>query len=382
MKKIAVAGLAMLAAGAVIFGAGCLGAWGDLSVVNGNLGPFRVQLTDGHIHSGFFRTSSADSSAHGIGGGRDKPMTTPAPVPTPPPMRVDSAEADGNYESLTAEAAGIREIKITELFADVEIWPSGDGEIHISAEKRGDFYCTVSSSGGVLSIERKGKINLLPFGLNSSPGSTLRVYVPEGTDFKLEVKNNCGDITVSDLSFGEVELETAMGSVSLENVQCFSAELDSSMGSVLARNVDCTGDLSAESDMGDVQADAVSAGGKLKAESSCGNVTISSSSARELESSSDMGNVSVFDAAAQDKAELDCSCGSIEFRALSAGREIEIDNNMGSIEGVLAGSISDYSIESEVDLGSSNLPSSLSLGSIFLKVSADCGSSDIEFEDG
>lgn len=377
MKKTVIAGLALIAAGALVFGAGFVGAHGDLSVINGNFGPFGVHFTDGNVHSGFY--TNVSGSSHGIGGGRDKPVTTP------PPTRADEvvsvADVSDTLENLTAEPEGLREIIIKELYADVEILPSDDGEIHISAEKRSDFYCEVSNGGGVLSIERKGTVKPIILGFDSASRSTLRVCVPEGMSLKLEIENNCGDITVSDLSFGGVELETALGNVSIENVKCSSAELDSSMGSVLAQNVQSTGDLSAESDMGDVLVDTVSAGGKLTAESSYGAVTVSNSSARELELGSDMGNVSVFDSSAQSKAELDCSFGSIEFRSLSAGREIDIDNDMGSIEGTLAGSMSDYSIESSVDLGSSNLPASLKLGSILLTVTADCGSIDISFED-
>lgn len=375
MKKAAIVGVALVLAGALMFGVGFIGARGDLSVVNGNFGPFRVQFTEGSVHSGFY--TSGSGSAHGIGGGRDKPVTTP------PPAIYTGAPADGsgtqNSRSFTAE--GVREIIITELYADVELCPSDDGQIHVSAEERDNFYCEMSLSDGKLRIERKSSGINVGFGLDTNELSTLRVCVPADIACGLDVENSYGDITVSDLSFGEVELDTSLGDVSFENISCKKAQLDSSYGGVLAQNVECAGDLSAQADMGAVLVDNVHAGLKLEAESDCGSVTVCDSSARELELSSDMGDVGVFDTTAQDRAELDCSCGSIEFRALSVGREIEIENDMGSVEGTLAGSINDYSIESKASLGSNNLPGQLRLGEISLKVFTDCGSIDISFEE-
>ena len=67
MKKTVIAGLALIAAGALVFGAGFVGAHGDLSVINGNFGPFGVHFTDGNVHSGFYtkdRKSTRLNSSH------------------------------------------------------------------------------------------------------------------------------------------------------------------------------------------------------------------------------------------------------------------------------------------------------------------------------
>lgn len=374
MKKTAIAGLALVLVGALVFGAGYIGTRGDLSVMNGNLGPFRVHLTDDRVETGF--SPSSDSSQSGIGGGRDKPVTTPPPHSLNEPEKPARSTADGEEREL--DGAGIKRIVIKESFADIELRPSDDGQIHVTSEKRDDFYCEISSKDGVLSIERKGG-SFWGVNLGSLTRSSLLVLIPAQLSYALYIENSCGDVSVSELTLGNVEIEAALGSVSFEDVQCTGAKLDSDCGSVSVSRVTCVGDLSAQSDLGDVTIEDVSVSLRLEAECSCGSVTVSGAMASDAELESDMGDINVSDLSVGGTAKLDCDCGSISFSNLSAVWAIEIENSMGSIEGTLPGSISDYSIESGTDLGSNNLPNKFHSGSISLKVFADCGSIDIGF---
>jgi len=371
MKKMLIAGLALIVTGGIIFGAGFLGARGDLSVVNGNLGPFRVHLTDGRVESGFMTTGP-----HGIGGDRSGISDPVLPSGSTSPSTVSSR----SQENMTFPSEGIKSIVINERCADVEIWPSDDENIYVYAETWDGCYCEANSRGGVLSIERKTPNWIFGLNLGSDRQSTLRVLVPEGLACNMDIDSSFGSVSVSDLRFNEVSIDADMGDVSFENVLCAGAELDADCGDVLVRSVECSGDLSADTDMGNVTIDGVSVSRELSADSSCGNVAVSSASAGSAELSSDMGDVRAFDLTCVSSAKLDCDCGSIEVRALKAGKEIEMENSMGSIEGTLAGSMDDYSIESGTDLGSNNLPQELQRAGVLLKVFADCGSIDIGFE--
>lgn len=374
MRKMGKTGVALALAGLLLFGAGFIGARGDLSVVNGSLGPIGVHLpaTGG---------TKSDSSQGGIGGGRDKPMTTPPPVPTPVPTPVTgSAHHDEQHHTDGADcrsfpAEDVRAIKLDISLADVVLLPSPDGSVYLSSDSMDDFLISLDKSGK-LTVESRNRITV--FGLNLST-PTLEVAAPAALD-SLEAEVDCGRIQLEDLSLGKLKLESDMGDVYVYGVQCSDADLSSSCGSVQAHSVISSGKLEVESDMGDVAVENCEAASELKASSDCGKVTVNACTARSAELDADMGDISACWLSVTDKVKIDCDCGAIEFKSLSAGKGIELENSMGSIEGTLAGSISDYSIESGTDLGSNNLPSKLELGNIKLKAHADCGSIDIGFE--
>lgn len=392
MKKMGKAGLALVIAGVLIFGAGYIGARGDVSVVNGSLGPMGVQLP----------ATGSTKTTNGIGGGRNKPMTTPAPVPTPSPqIYTDSAqiytdsghhdeheyERDGHEEQHHASTADyqsfpaedVRKIELDINRADLVLRPSTDGNVYVSSDSLGDYRVSLDKSG-TLTVESRNKVTF--FGLNlTDERPTLTATLPESLCCSLEADVDCGNIQLEELSLDKLKLDSDMGDVYVYGVQCASADLSSSCGSVQALSVISSGKLEVESDMGDVTVENCAAGAELKVDSSCGRVMVNGCSAKSAELESDLGDVSAWWLSVTDRVKLDCDCGSIDFTGLTAGKSIEIDNSMGSIKGTLPGSITDYSIESGTDLGSNNLPSKLELGNIKLKAHADCGSIDIGFED-
>lgn len=387
MKRLGKAGLALVLAGAVIFGAGYIGARGDMSVMNGSMGAFRVQIADGNVHSGFFNTNDSSKTASGIGGGRGKPMTTPAPTTRPAdtaPVYTDGSHHDEQHHTDSADCRSfpggdVLAVKLDIARANVVLCPSSDGNVSVTCDGLDDYRISLDKSG-TLSVESRNKITV--FGLNLTGDSpTLTVTLPESLCCSLEVDVDCGNIQLEQLSFDKLKLDADMGDVYVYGVECAGADLSSSCGSVQALSVISSGKLEVDSDMGDVTVENCTAAAELKVDSSCGKVTVNGCTAKSAELEADMGDVSAWWLSVTDRVKLDCDCGSIEFTGLTAGKSIEIDNSMGSISGTLPGSITDYSIESGTDLGSNNLPSKLELGNIKLKVHASCGSIDIGFED-
>lgn len=377
MKKITVTGLALLAAGAVIFGAGFIGARGDLSVANGNIGPFKVQVTDGRIHSGFFRTGSADSSsARGIGGGRDKPMTTPPPIPTPTPVLDDGPDTDIQRFA----GSDVKEIELNISYADVELCSTDTMYVYVLSEDMDDFVVTLDKNG-VLTVESRDMNTVLGLGLlGEAPG--LKIALPAERYFELDIENSCGNVSVSGLTLSGVDIDVDMGDISVETLQCKKMKLDAACGAIYADTVTCAGEFAADADLGDITLRNVHTSGILKADSACGAVEVIDSLAEDAELSADMGDISAVNLVCSGNAKLECDCGAIEFTSLSAAGSIEIENSMGSVEGTLAGSFDDYSVESKASLGSNNLPEMLSRNGIQLRVFTDCGSIDISFEKG
>lgn len=372
MKKLGKAGLALVIAGALIFGAGFIGARGDMSVVNGNMGPFRVQIADGSAHSGFFFTGG--SSPNGIGGGRNKPLTTPPPAS---PAATATIYTDGAHHDECQSFPGedLRKVGLDINYADVVLLTSFDDNVYVYSGNPNDFRVTTDKKG-VLKIESRDMKTVWGINLGTTR-PTLTVAVLE----TLEADVSCGNIELEEMSVGKLRLDSSMGDVYVCGVECRSAELSSDCGSVQALSVICSEKLEADSDMGDVTVENCEVGSKLNAESNCGKVTVTDCTAADAEISSDLGDVCVYRLACARTLNLDCDCGAIKFDGLTAGKSIEMDNSMGSIEGTLPGSITDYSIEAGTDLGSNNLPSKLEMGNIKLKVHASCGSIDVGFED-
>lgn len=382
MRKIGLAGLALAVAGALIFTAGFIGARGDMSVVNGSMGPFRVQLADGQVHSG------SGGSKSGLGGGRDKPLTTPPPAS---PAATATIYSDGSHHDEHGEqhradsadcrsfpAGDVRKIVLDIDFADVALLPSSGADVYVSCDRLDDF--TVSlDKGGTLKVDSRNKITVFSLGSDSRPA--LSVTVPESLCCSLEADVDCGNIQLENLSLEKLKLDSDMGDVYVYGVECAGAELSSNCGSVQAYSVTSSGRLEIDSDMGDVTVENCSAAAELKVDSNCGRVTVNGCSAKSAELDADMGDIGAYWLSVTGTVKLDCDCGAIEFKGLSAGKSIEIHNSMGAISGTLPGSITDYSIESGADLGSNNLPSELELGGIKLKVHDSCGSIDVRFED-
>lgn len=379
MRKMGKAGLALALVGIVVFGLGFIGARGDLSVVNGSIGPMGVHLpaTGG---------TRSDSSQSGIGGGRNKPVTTPPPADRAPVStdgsHHDEHEYDGHDGQHTADCRSfphgdVRKIELDLDLADLVLYPSPDGNVYVSSDRLDDFRISLDKNG-TLNVESRSRVTF--FGI-SADSPTLTVTLPESLICSLEADVDCGKIQLEDLNLDKLKLDADMGDVYVNGVVCSSADLKSSCGSVQALSVTSSGKLEVKSALGDVTLENCAAAAELKAESDCGKVTVDGCAAEKAELEADMGDVGAYWLSVSDSIKLDCDCGAIEFEGLTAGRSIEIDNSMGAIKGILSGSIAAYSIESGTDLGSCNLPSKLEMGDIRLKVHASCGSIDISFED-
>ena len=94
------------------------------------------------------------------------------------------------------------------------------------------------------------------------------------------------------------------------------------------------------------------------------------------------GNISLPALAVTRNISISCSGGNITFESLDAGNAISLTVKNGDISGAVAGSYDDFSIQSEVKKGESNLPDNKSGGEKTLNVSGNNGDVNIEFING
>ena len=74
--------------------------------------------------------------------------------------------------------------------------------------------------------------------------------------------------------------------------------------------------------------------------------------------------------------------GSIAFETLDVGSALTLNSKNGDISGAVAGSYDDFSIQTEIKKGESNLPGDKDDGEKALRVSCNNGDVDIAFANG
>ncbi len=93
----------------------------------------------------------------------------------------------------------------------------------------------------------------------------------------------------------------------------------------------------------------------------------------------DAGNIYLTETTVKDSLSAYAGCGNISLARLLAGGPIDLICDVGSIDGWLEGSMSDYAISCSVSLGQNSLPEHTE-GRIPLNLSVDVGSVEVSFE--
>ncbi|MDE7066505.1 MAG: DUF4097 domain-containing protein, partial [Schaedlerella arabinosiphila] len=133
------------------------------------------------------------------------------------------------------------EIKI-ESYADIRIRPSGDD--HFYAEYKLDGYysepvCQVRDD--MLVVTHTGKprqygmmVNYFSFGVqNELQNAGLTLYIPKGEEMgRLDVRNDSGDLSIEGIAFEDGKLKVSYGGTELRNVSFQDLELDMESGNL------------------------------------------------------------------------------------------------------------------------------------------------------
>ena len=257
------------------------------------------------------------------------------------------------------------EIKI-ESYADIRIRPSGDD--HFYAEYKLDGYysepvCQVMDD--MLVVTHTGKprqygvmVNFFSFGVQDElQNAGLTLYIPKGEEMgRLDVRNDSGDLSIEGIAFEDGKLKVSYGGTELQNVSFQDLELSMESGNL---------------DMEDVTAE------NLVLKNEYGNVTLKKTSFQKAEAELESGRLRADDftcgtlSAQVDYGDIDLGGASLETAEfvlesgnldLDAGKltDLTCKNDYGNVNIRLPEDVSEYSINARSEYGSINLPDSAS----------------------
>ncbi len=267
---------------------------------------------------------------------------------------VSSAEmTDMTYD---CDLGSLRKIELDEDTAEVRLRPSPDDLIHVLYQDSDARHLQISVSGGTLTLRRVSTSRLVLFG--SSPSLVTMLEIPVPSDVELKIRTDTGSISAEGLDTGlDARFESDTGRIVLRDLTLRDLVLDSGTGhtelSGSCRDVDI--------------------------ESDTGSSAITGLTCRSFKLDSDTGSVTLTDLDAEADLQAETDTGSITLQNVSAGHTLSFKTDTGGIRGVLAGTMSDYSISAGSGTGRCNLPSQSGGSGTALKVKSGTGSIDISF---
>ena len=250
-------------------------------------------------------------------------------------------------EGLVFPAAGLRSVKVSLFSDDVTIEPSDDGNVHVIYDREEMPDVSIRMEGGCLTVSRDGEqkqkkghgfdrenVTINSFSDLGKLFRNLHVVVSLGNEGKitltlpkgcapdLNVRTLSGDISLEDVSAGEVALNSTSGDISVENVEATVLTAATTNGEV---NVDLPEELTLEraelrTTSGDVEARLNAQ--RCKAQSMSGDVTLEGR-IREADVGSVSGDVNLRADVEQVivksvSGDVDVTCDSEELREITA----------------------------------------------------------------
>lgn len=250
-------------------------------------------------------------------------------------------------EGLVFPAAGMRSVKVNLFSEDVTIEPSDDSSVHVIYDREQMPEINVRMEGGCLIVSRDGEqkqkkghgfdrenVTINSFSdlgklfrnlhvvVNLGNDGKITLTMPEGCAPDLNVRTLSGDISLEDVSAGEVTLNSTSGDISVEGVEATALTASTTNGEV---NVDLPEELMLEraelrTTSGDVEARLNAQ--RCKAQSMSGDVSLEGR-IREAEVGSVSGDVNLRADVEQVNVksvsgDVDVTCDSEELREVTA----------------------------------------------------------------
>lgn len=250
-------------------------------------------------------------------------------------------------EGLVFPAEGLRSVKVNLFSEDVTIEPSDDSSVHVIYDREQMPEINVRMEGGCLIVSRDGEqkqkkghgfdrenVTINSFSdlgklfrnfhvvVNLGNDGKITLTLPEGCAPDLNVRTLSGDISLEDVSAGEVALNSTSGDISVENVEATVLTAATTNGEV---NVDLPEELTLEraelrTTSGDVEARLNAR--RCKAQSMSGDVSLEGR-IREAEAASVSGDVNLRADVEQVNVksvsgDVDVTCDSEELREVTA----------------------------------------------------------------
>ena len=282
--------------------------------------------------------------------------------------KLSTARLETNTHELYEQFSDISVVTNT---ADVVFLPSEDSTTTVVCHEETKQKHSVSVKDGTLTIELNDTrkwYNYIGFNF-SSPSVT--VYIPRGEYAKLTVNNKTGDVKIpKDFTFasidvkgttgdvecyagatGDVKIGLSTGNITVSGITAGSLDLSVSTGKISVTDASCTGDVSVNVDTG--------------------KAFLTNVNCKSLYSDGDTGDLSLKTVIASEKFSIERDTGDISLNGCDAS-EIYITTDTGDVEGSL---LSEKIFIVRTDTGDVDVPKSTTGGRC--EITTDTGDVEI-----
>ena len=324
--------------------------------------------------------------------------TQPAPVTEEISTEADQQGASRELKpGDQLQLAEFSEVELNGLVCDVDICtatgpdfslsldgfqydPSMKGQYLLIYRGKDDERYSIKEADGKLTVTGKGVDSKLSISklrdliLNNSRRMVL--LVPEDWNGKVTVKAAAGDVDSFGAALSAADIDLIAGDLDITDVASsgdIMAKL--SAGDLDLADVAC-GELDIRVDLGDVDVTDTTCG-DLYLNVNAGDLDLTDVACGALDISLNAGELDLLNVACGDlKIKLDA--GSIDFSELRP-ESADIYCRMGSVDGALKGSPTDYKAECSVSMGECHVEDN-GTGSRLIRISVDMGDIDLRFD--
>ena len=217
--------------------------------------------------------------------------------------------------------------------ADISILHSDDGSCKIVAYDIKKINYSVNIENGILKIKlndtRKWFEKIFNMG-----SSSLTIYLPESEYTSLTIKEDTGDIEVSDsFTFGKIDIDLSTGDTEIYADVTDELKIIGSTGDVKIEDISCAS-LDVKISTGDVEISGVSCLGDASVKLSTGDVSITDMTCNNLTSNGGTGIINMTNVIANGKFTIERSTGDVKFKKCDAA-EIYVKTDTGDVTGTL-----------------------------------------------
>lgn len=214
--------------------------------------------------------------------------------------------------------------------ADIEIVPSGDGACHVVCHEAENEKHSVKVEGDTLVIKEVDTREWYGFVMNfGTPKVT--VYLPKTEYASFVLKTTTGDILVSSVTAGALDINATTGDVEISDFKCIGdMTIEVTTGDTDIENTTCR-NLTTKGSTGDVSLDRVAASEKFFIERTTGDIDFEDSDAYSMFIKTTTGDVEGNFLTAK-SFEASSTTGDISVPRTYDGGRCEIITTTGDIE--------------------------------------------------
>ncbi len=250
------------------------------------------------------------------------------------------------------------DILISTESSDVTFLPAEDGKLKIVCVEEKSSEHIVSTLSGKLTIQEVDTRDWYEnIGVNFDETS-VTVYLPKKAYGSLNLGAGTGDVEIpADFSFTEVLMSASTGDISLRADVGGSVSIQTSTGEIILKDLRAAS-LDLTADTGEVLVSGCTAEGSVKVQTSTGDVSLSSLRCAEAQVRTTTGDVRFADVLVSGSLHAETDTGDVRFDRSDAP-EIRVETDTGDVTGTL---LTPKTFDYHTGTGSVDLPRSESGG--------------------